>query len=128
MQQRRQTHIPRRGSQGRTSHLHIAFSHISKTFFQAGELYLFHRSDMRCPSNNSLWGQYDKHEQGRLYLESSCLDLRTFRKWHILPSVYRYCRKANRSELRDYVCALFWSEMHNMQPPTFHKVLCKRKQ
>ena len=107
MQQRRQTHIPRRGSQGRTSHLHIAFSHISKTFFQAGELYLFHRSDMRCPSNNSLWGQYDKHEQGRLYL---------------------YCRRANRSELRDYVCALFWSEMHNMQPPTFPEVLCKRKQ
>lgn len=115
MKKHRHTHIPHYGYQGRISHSHIPFSQTSKTFFQAGELYLFHRSNIRCPSRNSLWGQYDKHEQDRLYLESSSLDLRTFRKWHVLPSEYRYCRKANRSELRDYFFALSWSE---------HRVAC----
>lgn len=110
MKKHRQTHIPHYGYQGRISHSHIPFSQTSKTFFQAGELYLFHRSDILCPSRNSLWGQYDKHEQDRLYLESSSLDLRTFRKWHVLPSEYRYCRRAQRCELRDYFFALSWSE------------------
>lgn len=51
--------------------------------FRAGEVYLFHRSDSRCPGSSSLWGQYDKHYRGRLYLESSSHNLRTFRHWHI---------------------------------------------
>lgn len=101
-----------------SGHPSFLFSHthdVIKMRFRVGDVYLFHRSDIRCPSRNSLWGQYDKHEQDRLYLESSSPDLRTFRKWHVLPSEYRYCRKANRSELRDYFFALSWSE---------HRVAC----
>lgn len=102
--------------------------HLIKNRFRVGDVYLFHRSDIFCPSRSSLWGQYDKHEQGRLYLESSSRNLRTFRKWHVLSFAYRYCRKANRSELRDYVLALSWSEKHNMQSSAFSKILSQRRQ
>lgn len=80
--------------------------------FRAGEVYLFHRSDSRCPGSSSLWGQYDKHYRGRLYLESSSHNLRTFRHWHILPEEYRYCRRASRHELRDYISGLIYNECH----------------
>ena len=43
--------------------------------FRAGEVYLFHCSDSRCPGSSSLWGQYDKQYLGRLYLESSSHNL-----------------------------------------------------
>ena len=106
-------HSPRPG----THHGHSAFlfsiaHNALKMRFRAGDVYLFHRSDMLCPSRSSLWGQYDKREQGRLYLESSSLDLHTFRKWHVLPSEYRYCRRASRPELRDYISGLIYSECH----------------
>ena len=78
--------------------------------FRAGEVYLFHRSDSRCPGSSSLWGQYDKQYRGRLYLESSSHNLRTFRHWHILPEEYRYCRRASRHELRDYISGLIYNE------------------
>ncbi len=86
---------------------------VIKMRFRVGDVYLFHRSDIHCPSTSSLWGQYDKQESGRVYLESSSRDLRTFRKWHALPWEYRYCRRASRSELRDYAFALCWSEIRN---------------
>lgn len=116
MKKHRTTSVPHHGSKGQTSYSLILFSHVPRTFFQAGELYLFHRSDIRCPSSDSMWGQYDKRSQGRLFLESSSKDdLRTFRKWHVLPSDYRYCRRANRNELRNYVYALSWSEVRRFQ-------------
>lgn len=83
---------------------------ISGFHFRSGEVYLFHRSDPRCPSSSSLWGQYDKQSGGCLYLESSSHDLRTFRLWHVLPSEYHYYRRSSRGELRDYVFALSWRE------------------
>lgn len=69
----------------------------------SGALYLFHRSDRRCPAANSLYGIIDKTSDGIIYLESSSRDLRRFRLWHRLPEHYRYHRPASRSELRDYV-------------------------
>lgn len=90
---------------------------VSRTDFRSGELYLFHRSDARCPASGSLWGQYDRQSEGLLYLESSSADLRTFRLWHALPSGYRYCRPASRSELRDYFFALSWYQSRRAQPP-----------
>lgn len=81
------------------------------TVFQSGELYLFHDKDPDCPAESSLWGIYDRTEAGRLYLESSCcLHPHGFRKWHVLPGFYRYCRQATRSELRDYICNLIFEE------------------
>lgn len=90
---------------------------VSGVKFHIGEVYLFHCSDSRCPGSSSLWGQYDKHYRGRLYLESSSRDLRIFVKWHILPLRYRYCRRASRSEFRDYIFALSWSEIRSLSPP-----------
>lgn len=88
--------------------------------FRAGEVYLFYRSDSRCPGSISLWDQYDKHYGGRLYLESSSRDLQRFVKWHILSLGYRYCRRASRSEFRDYIFALLWSESRSLSPPVSH--------
>lgn len=92
---------------------------VARLNFRAGEVYLFHRSDSRCPESSSLWGQY-KHYGGRFYLESSSGDLRRFVKWHILPPRYRYCRRASRSEFRDYLFALSWSESRSLSPPSSH--------
>lgn len=71
--------------------------------FVIGDLYLFHPTKKYCPSNRSLWGVYDKIENGIIYLESSTLDLRRFNIWHCLPVKYRYSRRATRGELRDYM-------------------------
>ena len=48
----------------------------------------------------------------RLSLESSSHNLRSFRHWHILPEEYRYCRRASRHELRDYISGLIYNECH----------------
>lgn len=70
--------------------------------FEIGELYLFHRTKAGCPSEESLWGVFDRIEAGHIRLESSSSDLRGFRLWHRLPADYRYARRASRAELRDY--------------------------
>ena len=71
--------------------------------FTIGELYLFHPTDPLCPAESSLWGVYDKIEDGIIYLEHSTTDGRHFRLWEELPERYRYCRLATRLELRDYM-------------------------
>ena len=71
--------------------------------FVIGELYLFHPTKKYCPSHSSMWGIYDRTEDGIIYLESSTLDLRHFSIWHRLPKEYRYSRRATRRELRDYM-------------------------
>ena len=77
--------------------------------FVSGDLYLFHTTKRHCPARSSLWGIYDKSEQGVIYLESSTFDLQHFFLRDHLPSKYRYSRLATRAELRDYmynmVCA-----------------------
>ena len=80
--------------------------------FEIGELYLFHRKNSRCPSISSLWGIFNGYKEGRLSLESSSHNLRSFRHWHILPEEYRYCRRASRHELRDYISGLIYNECH----------------
>lgn len=81
----------------------------------SGALYLFHRSDRRCPAVNSLYGIIDKMSDGIIYLESSSRDLRYFRLWHRLPKHYRYHRRASRSELRDYIFNLACYECASIQ-------------
>ncbi len=75
-----------------------------------GELYLFHRTDERCPPDGSLWGIVDRSDAREIRLESSSSDLLHFRLYHPLPEEYRYCRLATRSELRDYVWNLARTE------------------
>lgn len=70
---------------------------------EPAELYLFHPSDSQCPSESSLWGLYDRCEEGVIYLEHSTTDQRHFQLWRRLPGHYLYCRLATRSELRDYM-------------------------
>ena len=82
------------------------FQELPEQRFVIGELYLFHPSNKCCPSHGSLWGIYDKTEEGIIYLESSTLDLRHFSLWHRLPAEYRYRRRATRSELRDYMYSI----------------------
>ena len=79
-------------------------------FFIPGEVYLFHRTDPECPACGSLYGIFDKETSDAIYLESSSLDLLTFRLWHRLAEDYRYCRLAARSELRDYIFNLACNE------------------
>lgn len=83
---------------------------FSGVHFTMGELYLFHPSDPTCPANGSLWGVFDKRSDALLYLESSSTDLIHFSRWHRLPDGFRYCRRATRSELRDYTGNLSWTE------------------
>ena len=74
--------------------------------FRAGDVYLFHRYDRRCPSRKSLWGIFDKQIDTSIYLESSSKDLRKFELWHKLSADYKFCRLATRAELRDFMFAL----------------------
>ncbi|WP_418425848.1 hypothetical protein [Alistipes sp.] len=76
------------------------------------ELYLFQRINYRCPAISSLWGIFNDYKEGRLFLESDSRDLWTFRHWHIVPEEYRYCRRASRHELRDYISGLIYNECH----------------
>ena len=78
----------------------------SVSSYQVGELYLFHRSDAACPPESSLWGFYDKTEDGVISLEHSTTDLRHFKRWHELPDGYKFARLAERCELRDYMYSL----------------------
>ena len=78
--------------------------------FHVGELYLFHPNNPHCPSQSSLWGFYDKSKGGIIYLEHSSRNLCNFRLWHPLSRHYRYCRKATRAELRDYMYNMGYSD------------------
>lgn len=82
--------------------------------FESGELYLFHPTKRNCPSADSLWGVYNRCEDGLIYLESSTLDMHSFARWSALPTNYRYSRPASRSELRDYMYNLGWTESREM--------------
>lgn len=75
-----------------------------------GELYLFHRTDRRCPEDGSLWGVFDRCDGPVIRLESSSRDLFAFDMWHALPEGYRYFRLSTREELRDYASNLAWFE------------------
>ena len=79
---------------------------IYNRILRFGELYLFHPSNLHCPAEDSLWGLYDKTEDGVIYLEHCTLDLRNFRLMYKLPIHYEFCRLATRDELRDYMYSL----------------------
>lgn len=81
--------------------------------FRAGELYLFHPNNPRCPAKTSLWGFYDKRINGIIYLEHSSHSLRKFRLYHPLSPRYRYYRLATRCELRDYMYNIGYSDGKN---------------
>lgn len=94
-----------------------------------GALYLFHTTDRLCPSESSLWGVFDKDTHGIISLESSSRDLQEFRFWHRLSRDYRYCRRASRSELRDYITNLTYYEClprtrvyQSAHPPAYPKI------
>ncbi|MFR9547128.1 MAG: hypothetical protein SNJ29_16360 [Rikenellaceae bacterium] len=87
--------------------------------FHIGDLYLFHRSDPKCPAEESLWGMYDKQCGEVIHLESSSSDLHYFRSWHILSPCYHYVRLATRAELRDYMFNLAWYESDKQTIRTF---------
>ena len=89
---------------------------LHSTKFIIGELYLFHQTKKYCPSHSSLWGVYDRAEDGIIYLESSTLDLCHFSIWHRLPDGYRYSRRATRRELRDYMYNLGHSDSRLYSP------------
>lgn len=86
--------------------------------FVIGDLYLFHPTKKYCPSRSSLWGIYDKAEEGFIYLESSSIDLIHFKIWHRLPEEYRYSRRATRRELRDYMYNLGHNDSLSCLPHT----------
>lgn len=76
-----------------------------------GDVYLFNRTNKRCPPESSLWGMFDKREGAEIYLESSSdSELCRFTLWHKLPDDYRYCRLATREELQSYIYRLTWFE------------------
>lgn len=81
----------------------------------SGELYLFHPADHAYPAISSLFGIFDKSDSSILYLESSSSDFIHFRLWHRLPDDYCCCRRASRSELRDYIFNLASYEHLEMQ-------------
>ncbi len=78
-------------------------TYVHRSSFRIGELYLFHTNHPLCPSATSLWGFYDKAQDGSIILEHSTQDLHHFRLRHYLSKRYRYCRLATRAELRDYM-------------------------
>lgn len=78
--------------------------------FSVGELYLFHETDPRCPQQSSLWGIFDRTDSRGLRLESATKDLLRFEHPCRLPAAYRYCRRATRAELRDYIYNLACEE------------------
>lgn len=90
---------------------------------QTGDLYLFHRDDRTCPPSDSLWGIVDNTADGVVHLESSSTDLIRFRLWHPMPAGYNHCRRASRSELRDYMTALAWYEYTDNDRNTLRNLL-----
>ena len=89
--------------------------------FIRGELYLYHRSDRRCPSESSLWGVFDRTADDSIRLESCSRNLSDFRFWLRLPAGYRYARRATRTELRDYTAGLAYYECSSHEPIIPHR-------
>ena len=89
--------------------------------FIRGELYLYHRSDRRCPSESSLWGVFDRTTDDSIRLESYSQDLSDFHFWLRLPCGYRYARRATRTELRDYTAGLAYYECCSHEPIIPHR-------
>lgn len=83
---------------------------FARVRFTMGELYLFHPTAADCPAEGALWGVFDKRSGDEILLESSSEDLHRFRTWHRLPDGYRFCRRATRAELRDYMFNLSLAE------------------
>lgn len=83
---------------------------IDKNKFIIGDVYLFHKTDPRCPANSSLWGMFDKSVDGAVFLESCSSDHEKFDTWCMLPEDYRYCRLTTRTELRQYILNQTWYE------------------
>lgn len=81
--------------------------------FKVGEVYLFHTDNPQCPDAESLWGLYDRHDGGSIFLESCSTDQKRFSKGRRLPAQYRFCRLSTRDELRDYMANSICSEMSN---------------
>lgn len=95
---------------------------LHKSPFVIGDLYLFHPTKKYCPAKSSLWGIYDKREDGIIYLESSTLDLIHFKLWHRLPKEYRYARRATRRELRDYMYNIGYRDSQMRYLNTSHQL------
>ena len=53
-----------------------------------------------------LWGMFYEYGDGDVRLESMSCDLRRFEIRQPLPEGYRYCRRATRGELVEYMTAL----------------------
>ncbi len=80
------------------------------TRWEAGELYLFHPSDARCPAEESVWAFSVNTTESHFRCESMTFDLVQFLYWQQMPLSTLYYRKANRAELRDYIYNLAQSE------------------
>lgn len=76
---------------------------------KSGELYLFNQTDEQCPPESSLWGVVERDENG-IYLESCSCDLLRFRFWFQLSGRYRFSRKAEYDEVKDYFYNLGFRE------------------
>lgn len=84
--------------------------YIAAEKFTIGDVYLFHKTDSRCPAGSSLRGVFDKCKDGEVYLESCSTDNGEFDNWCRLPEGYMYCRLATRPELRHYIFDQTWYE------------------
>lgn len=84
--------------------------YIAAEKFAVGDVYLFHKTNPRCPAGSSLWGVFDKCKDGEVYLESCSTDNEEFSNWLRLPEGYIYCRLATRPELRRYIFDQTWYE------------------
>lgn len=84
--------------------------YIAADKFTFGDVYLFHKTNPRCPAGSSLWGVFDKCENGAVYLESCSTDNKEYHNWCRLPEGYMYCRLSTRSEFRRYIFDQTWYE------------------
>ncbi len=85
-------------------------NYIAADRFTIGDVYLFNKTDPKCPRSSSLWGVLDKCEGDTVYLESCSNDREKFDTWCRLPEDYRYCRLATRTEMRQYIFDQTWHE------------------
>lgn len=90
-------------------------NYIAADKFTFGDVYLFHKTNPRCPAGSSLWGVFDKCLDGEVYLESCSTDNEEYHNWCRLPEGYMYCRLSTRSELRRYIFDQTWYESRKLQ-------------
>lgn len=77
---------------------------------RSGDVYVFSTDEYPGDESEILWGVFDLREHGRIRLESSSRDLKTFELWHELPERFRYYRETSREELKEYVAGLTFFE------------------